>query len=406
MINETNKHSWCVNAFHGMSANNSGSTKMCCMISSDYNDMGFQKIFFIDKVSIEENFNNKQALKIRKDLENGIRNSACKHCWQEEDAGRNSKRMRDNHKYVRHLDLGGEPFQGLAKFELNLGNTCNIKCRTCGPSISSTWMKEDYDLNHSKISYKAYAENMKRFHQSYDEDSIFWTDLEKNLSNIRQFDFYGGEPFLSKKMWEILKICVDKGYSKNIEIHYNTNGTTWPEDKIWLFDHFKEINLSFSIDGIEDQFEYMRFPAKWSEVLKNMNKAKELKNRLSTINISWCITLSTLNIYDLPKILDFYYENFSSFGLYLNLVHGPRHYNISILPKDVKTKIIDHLKQSVPKEYNQAWMYLDGIIKFIENGQEEKENMSVLKKTTKIHDDYRQQVFSKTFPEYSNIIGI
>jgi MoaA/NifB/PqqE/SkfB family radical SAM enzyme len=267
-------------------------------------------------------------------------------------------------------------------------------------------MKEDYDLNHSKISYKAYAENMKRFHQSYDEDSIFWTDLEKNLVNVRQFDFYGGEPFLSKKMWEILKICVDKGYSRSIEIHYNTNGTTWPEDKIWLFEHFKEVNLSFSIDGIEEQFEYMRFPAKWDEVLKNMNKAKELKSRLSTIKISWCITISTLNVYDLPRVLDFYHENFSSFGLYLNLVHGPRHYNISILPKDVKTEIINHLKQSVPKDYSQAWMYLNGIIKFIENGQEEKEDIAVLKKITKIHDDYRQQVFSKIFPEYSNIIGI
>ena len=33
MINENNKHSWCVNAEHAISGNNEGTTKICCMIS-------------------------------------------------------------------------------------------------------------------------------------------------------------------------------------------------------------------------------------------------------------------------------------------------------------------------------------------------------------------------------------
>ena len=31
MINENNKHSWCVNADHAMSGDNTGQTKICCM---------------------------------------------------------------------------------------------------------------------------------------------------------------------------------------------------------------------------------------------------------------------------------------------------------------------------------------------------------------------------------------
>jgi sulfatase maturation enzyme AslB (radical SAM superfamily) len=62
-------------------------------------------------------------------------------------------------------------------------------------------MKEDYDLNHTaRVTYKDYAIEMKKYHQTYDEDSPFWDDLANNLSTIKQFDFYGGEPFLSKKM--------------------------------------------------------------------------------------------------------------------------------------------------------------------------------------------------------------
>ncbi len=37
----------------------------------------------------------------------------------------------------------GKVFSGLVNLELNLGNNCNIKCRTCHPSISSQWMKEE-----------------------------------------------------------------------------------------------------------------------------------------------------------------------------------------------------------------------------------------------------------------------
>jgi len=79
----------------------------------------------------------------------------------------------------------------------------------------------------------------------------FWDDIQQHLGTIKQFDFYGGEPFLSKKMWQLLKIAADSGVSKNIALHYNTNGTVWPTRDIESWKDFKSINLSFSIDGIE-----------------------------------------------------------------------------------------------------------------------------------------------------------
>jgi sulfatase maturation enzyme AslB (radical SAM superfamily) len=267
-------------------------------------------------------------------------------------------------------------------------------------------MKEDYDLNHSSTSYTKYSENMRRFYQSYEEDSPFWNDLESNLSDIRQFDFYGGEPFLSKKMWHILSICVEKGYAKDIEIHFNTNGTIWPEDKIECFQYFKEVNLSFSIDGIEKQFEYMRFLADWSVVLSNMKTARDFSRKYGNMNISWCITLSTLNIFDLPETLDFYYENFNDFGLYLNLVHGPIHYNISTLPDQIKDKIVEHINKSVSKDYQQAWMYIDGILSFMKNGIYDKNAFKKLKELTLKHDHYRKQSYSEIFPQACKVLGL
>jgi organic radical activating enzyme len=404
MITEKNEHSWCVNAFHGMSANNDGSTKMCCMVSKEYRRMS-NIDYSIGKMSIQENFNNPVVQKIRDNLSNGIKDNACNSCWKEEESGRKSKRIRDNERYLHELKWQNRmPYEGLAKLELNLGNTCNIKCRTCHPTISSQWMKEEYDLDHSSsMTYKKYSVMLKPYHQQYDDDSSFWEDLINNLSTIKQFDFYGGEPFLSKKMWEVLKICVDRGYAKNIELHYNTNGTTWPKE-IELWKNFKSVNLSFSIDGIADQFEYMRHLAIWDEVCVNMGKALDFKKTYGNLSLSWCITLSTANIYYLPEILNEYYKNFTDFGLYLNLVHGPEHFNISYIPSKIKEKIISKL-ETVNKDYVHAWNQLPGIIGFIKQGTPNLTIWNIFLEKIKKHDVYRKQDFFVTFKEFGDIIN-
>lgn len=397
MINDANKHSWCVNAVHAMSGNNNGATKICCMYEAK------ERKLLLGKDPIAQHFNKIEFIEVRDALEKGIRHENCKCCWNEEDAGRTSKRQRDNQKYFKNISLG-EKYNGLSIFELNLGNTCNLSCRTCGPAISSGWMKEDYDLNYPKTTtYKEYALRFKQYHQTYDEDSEFWVDLEGYLPNIKQFDFYGGEPLMSKKMWETLKIANTLGYSKNIDLHYNTNVTHFPKE-LEYWKEFKSINLSFSIDGIGDKFEYMRHPAKWSEALDNMNKFLDLSDRYGNIRISWCITVSALNIYDTPEVLDFYYEHFAhkNVGMYLNLVHGPQHYNINILPDDIKTAVKEKL-ESVSKDKKEAWYHIPGVINFMNSGKFNELQFKKFLEETKKSDTYRQQNFLETFKNYGKL---
>lgn len=413
MINDNNKDTWCVNAEHALAGNNDGTTKICCMIdqtsqtSMRGNLIASTRIPVLGVDSIEDHFNRQEFVSVRQALGKGQRHPACTHCWQEEDANRKSKRQRDNERYLHEMKWGSrEEYKGLTKIELNLGNLCNIKCRTCHPAISSKWMKEYHEVYEAKNGslYKDWSETMKRYHQSYDNESPFWPDIETHLSTLKQFDFYGGEPFLSEKMWKLLSKAVDKGYSKDIELHYNTNGTTWPDAEIEAWKDFKQINLSFSIDGIGEQFEYMRFPAKWDAVERTLEKARNFRDTYGNMQISWCVTLSTLNIYNLPEVLDEYYTKYSDMGMYLNLVHGPSHYNIDIIPDRYKDTIISKL-ESIPKEYESVWFQLPGIINFIKNGTPNENEFNKLFETTEKHDEYRDQSFSETFPEYSDIIG-
>ena len=402
--NIKNKNTWCVNADHAMSGNNTGTTKICCMYKNENltHSLGVH--------TIKENFNQKNFEKARTELAAGIRHSHCNWCFEEEDAGRKSKRLRDNEKYYDWLKKENKPFDGLAKFELNLGNTCNLKCRTCAPHSSSTWMQEYYDVYESKQykTFKLYANEMKKYHQHYDDESPFWEDLENNLSTIKQFDFYGGEPFMSKKMWRVLEVAVEKGYSKDMEIHYATNGTHWPEKNVEIFKHFRHVHISFSIDGVGDAFTYMRYPAQWEEAKSNMIKAREFNLKSSNLYLGWCITLSSLNIYSLPDILKEHSENFKDFGPYLNLVHGPSWYNLTQLPENIKGKVIEKL-ESIPQNTVDHHMYnyhLPGVINYIKQGIPQVKNWEKFHEYTTIHDNYRGQNFSQVYPEYAKLIGI
>lgn len=399
MINEENKQSWCVNAEHSMSGDNTGQTKICCMTRF------MERKFSIGRETIEENFMQPDFNEVREALKNGERHPVCRLCWEEEDAGRQSKRIRDNEKYVASLKNGDKPFNGLAKFELNLGNQCNLKCRTCGPHSSSTWLKERFDQreNTNYTDFKAYTKEMRKFSKWYEPNSPFWDDFVDNLHTIRQLDFYGGEPFMSEKMWSTLRKAVELGYAKDIELHFATNCTHWPEEEIEIFKEFKHLNLNFSIDGVGPGFNYMRYPGDWKEAEVTLEKARKFAKTHNDAHMSWIITLSTMNIHSLPDILKVYEENYKDFGIFLNLVHGPAWYNINMLPNNVKDEVIQRL-ESIPKDYYVWQNYLPGVIQYIKNGKPNSELWKQSLKEIKWTDIYRQQSFKKVYPEYYKII--
>ena len=63
---------------------------------------------------------------------------------------------------------------------------------------------------------------------------------------------------------------------------------------------FSKLTLTCSIDAIEDKFEYMRFPLKWSNTLKTLEVFKSMPNAILNANI----VVSKLNILYLKETED------------------------------------------------------------------------------------------------------
>ena len=71
----------------------------------------------------------------------------------------------------------------------------------------------------------------------------FWTNIEKNLDNIRHVYMAGGEPMMIERHYEFLEKCIKKDVAQNILLEYNTNMTTLPIELWKCGSHLKKLEL-------------------------------------------------------------------------------------------------------------------------------------------------------------------
>ena len=389
-----------------LEARTDGRVSPCCL-SREVVKKDDGNTLFLYRDNIQEAYNSKWMSNLRSSLDSGKKHSNCEVCWQDESIGQHSRRQRENDRF-KHKLLGFEQSDSLPDqpifLDLKLGNLCNLKCRICGPYSSVKWVQESVDLygeeslphNQSEIeeSEKSAAKNKM---MTWDENPTFWTTLTKWLPQIENFEIFGGEPFLIKRHFDVLKLSIEGGYSKNQSLHYNTNGTVYPEDAIKnIFPHFKRVNVMFSLDGINDQFEYQRFPAKWTNALENLFKFKQ------SVNVEICLTISALNIYYLDTYLEFWSQY--DVPIYLNVLNTPVEYNYQILPNEFKDIIINKFKMLNSNTFKKNILnHLPAVI----DGIKAKDLSPAFQKfieTTQRHDKYRNQSFQKAFPEFYEIL--
>jgi sulfatase maturation enzyme AslB (radical SAM superfamily) len=132
--------------------------------------------------------------------------------------------------------------------DFKLGNVCNLKCRICGSWSSSKWAQEEMDYGPNPLAkQQLYEGGWPKRHPE------FFDDIKPVLADVEYFEFTGGEPFMIQNHFKMLEHCVEQGYSKKQDIHYNTNGTQLPDQRIFdLWSKFKHVEIAFSIDDVEN----------------------------------------------------------------------------------------------------------------------------------------------------------
>ncbi len=334
---------FCVLPWISLEATPSGTARPCCLADEEITDDNGNKYNLKDTqlITIQDST---YMEKLREDFLKGKKPETCRKCWAEEDSGRTSKRMNTQKRLGRileHENQWSNTAKDLYFLDLKLGNICNLKCRICGSWSSSTSAVEELKF--------VTGPKKENFHYSMLEKGTwprtaetFWSDLDFIAPGLRYLEFTGGEPFMIEEHFDFLQTLVDKKLARRIEIHYNTNGTQYPEEYIHLWKEFKHVEIAFSIDNVGRRFEYERANAKWDDVNENIEKFFKLRDTTSNISLQLCTTVNIYNVLYLEDITNWKYFDKFNF-VFWNMLHDAPENCIKSLPTHVKDYVSDEL---------------------------------------------------------------
>lgn len=169
--------------------------------------------------------------------------------------------------------------------ELSFDPKCNAACLSCGSYLSDTWKKYEYKHNIRDIGpIVNRAEELA--------DQIIQA---VELRELNELYILGGEPFYSNSGNKVLRHLRNTHADlSRVRLRYQTNGSIIPDAETReLWTGFKSVEMSMSLDGIGNRFNYLRWPLKWHRVEKTVDNLLYTTNVIFNINA----TINPLNVF-------------------------------------------------------------------------------------------------------------
>ena len=297
-----------------------------------------------------EHYNSVQMKKLRKKFIQGKQINECKACWEDEDNGRFSMRMRRNQHYYGKSDLnvddkevskvindtgldGSYNTENIHGLHISTGNKCQLRCIDCSPAYSRSILKDYEKLGWDK-NFKA-RRHVSNNKVSEDEH---WQSIKDNSQNLKIIRLTGGEPSINNRFIEYLNWCVDTGIAEKVMIHIPTNAVKISDSFLQPLKKFKKVMFSLSVDGVGELDEYLRYPTNWNKKIQNIEKIIDLfpDSNIHTVVYS-------LNVLKLKEI----YEWGKKYPVQhsIELLTYPEELSVKHLPDNLKEIT---LKQIIP----------------------------------------------------------
>jgi len=297
--------------------------------------------------------------------------TGCWNCESAELSGLTSFRTGMLEKYGYQINLSGPQ-----RLDLMVDTNCNLACRTCGPGLSTYWQKHLKDNNLSTHIISA---------NSSKSDDMIDILKQMDLTNLQDVVFCGGETLLGQSYWKVAEALIELAPIDKLTLSFQTNGTIALTDRNFeIMSKFHLVKFNVSIDGVGEQFEYLRWPAKWDQLTANIQRTVEK----SPVNVMFLVeeTISIFNLYYQGTVDKWVQENFSTNRLG-DIVNHTKHMANETYRLDMLTQeYIDALPVLSKNLVNPSWQEQEtGIAKMINQIQQ--------------FDLIRNQDWRKTFPE-------
>lgn len=331
-------------------------------------------------VDVTRNFwNDNNFIPLRELNKNNQLDDRCYNtCKKSELAGMESFRTGMN----RGLETYGQTdIRGPARIDLMFDISCNLACRTCGTHSSTFWqkhLKENGMWAGPIFTPRARSDVISALSQL-------------DLSNLKMLVFCGGETLLGQEYWEVASWLADNvpNAKQHLTLCFQTNGTQFINEKYFeIISRFHLVKLHVSLDAVDDQFHYLRWPAPWASVTENLLKLKE---KLPS-NVMFLIeeTVSIFNLFYTHRLEQWAKQNFSCNREGDTVVHSR------------------HLAQGIYGLQNCTQKYIDALENdprknlIPKNWQENPVKIASMLEEIKKFDRLRSQSFQQIFPEVSD----
>lgn len=278
--------------------------------------------------------------------------------------------------------LGQTQLSGPSRIDLQFDISCNLACRSCGPHSSTYWQK--HLLQHGLWNQPISTTRLKK--------RVIDVLSGLDLSNLRQLVFCGGETLLGQEYWDVANWLGDNvpGAKQQLTLCFQTNGTQSIHAKNFeTMEKFHLIKLHISLDGVGDKFEYLRWPAVWSQVTDNIFN---LQNNLPG-NVMFVVeeTVSIFNLLYADELETWIGTNFTT-NREGDVVNHTRHLARGKFCLDhMSNEYVDLMqKTSMKSLISASW-------------KENSVGIETMLTEIKKFDQLRNESFQQTFPQVADL---
>ena len=171
----------------------------------------------------------------------------------------------------------------------------------------------------------------------YMDDTKIFGDVLGSVDKLERLYITGGEPLINERVSEILEHLVQTGAASHIHLELSTNCTAVNARDIERLKKFRRAELLLSLDAIGSDYEYIRFPARWSTVEANVRKLK-LEHGLV------CKVPPVVQAYNILGLVDLCrYCDAMDMEITMNILHLPDRLAIHHLSPSVRARAAQRL---------------------------------------------------------------
>ena len=227
--------------------------------------------------------------------------------------------------------------------------------------------------------------------------------LLKNPERLRVLYLTGGEPLIQREAEEIVGYLVQEEAAPEMTLELNTNCTVVKDAMLDKFCNFKRINIGLSIDAYGPYYEYIRYPAKWDVIRKNIAKLTHPPTDKFTVTaVSILHAYNALNIVDLLRYFD---KIGMCYGI--EVASEPQFIALGVLPSRVRMLAAERLRayadSDCPTVRRAHVLSVADVIESIQNDCS-RESLHALMLFTNDLDATRGQNFRQVHPELLGMI--